>query len=109
LIYGGSAAMGFGMQHQKSWWYLMQESLKGSAKQNVEIINFARGAFTSVDDYVNFMKEGQQLQPDLVIVYSGWNDIAAFVGNPGWITRMTDSRLSEIGKQNPDAAKKNKR
>ncbi len=106
LIYGGSAAASFGMDYQKSWWYLMQESLKENNNLSIEVINFARGAFTSIDDYVNFMREGRQLQPDLVIVYNGWNDIAAFLGNPGWITKMTGSRLSEIGKNSSEYAKK---
>lgn len=95
LVYGGSAAMGFGINSQKSWWYLMQESLKADTRRDIEIINFAKGAYTSADDYVNFIKHGQYLQADMVIIYNGWNDIAAFAGNPGWITKAADTRLAE--------------
>lgn len=96
LVYGGSAAMGFGINSQKSWWYLVQESLKADTRREVEILNFAKGAFTSTDDYANFITHGRLLRPDMVIVYSGWNDIAAFAGNPGWITKSADAKLAAI-------------
>lgn len=101
IVLGGSAAEGFGQNPQDSWWYLLQKRLQEINPQGdkqFEIINMARGSNTSIDDYINFLKEGLVLNPDMVIIYNGWNDIQAFAGNPGWMLHNTESRLSELGK-----------
>ena len=99
IILGGSAAQGFGTAVHKSWGHLLGERLQeslGETVKKVEVINMAAGAYTSIDDYINFMLTGVHLTPDLVIIYNGWNDIAAFCGNPGWMVKNTESRLSQI-------------
>lgn len=106
LVLGGSAAAGFGGQYERSWAPILEHLLnqpqdpanlqKSGAVPAYEIINMAQGSSTSIDDYVNYMREGVALKPDMVIVYAGWNDIQAFSGNPGWMVSNTESRLSEV-------------
>lgn len=104
LILGGSAAEGHGQNFDQSWGGILQRKLQDrmGPKKKIEVINMAQGAATSIDDAVKFAKEGRLLRPDMVIVYSGWNDLAAFTGNPGWIVKNTESRLSEIGRNKED-------
>ena len=72
IILGGSAAQGFGTAVHKSWGHLLGERLQeslGETVKKVEVINMAAGAYTSIDDYINFMLTGVHLTPDLVIIY----------------------------------------
>ncbi len=101
LVLGGSAAAGHGSQDQESWARLVENKLAEHLKesgQTAEVINMAGGANISLDDYVNLVKDGLPLDPDLVIVQQGWNDAMSFASNPGWVVRHTESRLSEINK-----------
>lgn len=98
LVFGGSAAQGNGLDIKKSWSYFLQETLQ---KQNlppfkkIEVINLANGSYTSIDDYVNLVKYGLPLSPDLVIIYNGWNDIESFFDRPGWTIHNVEAHLAE--------------
>lgn len=106
LILGGSAAEGFGQVTEKSWGYLIQGRLNGmiQAPHQVEVINMAQGASTSADDYAKLFDSGLRLNPDLVIIYQGWNDLAAMTGNPGWTLHNAKNLLAETGAKGTSAA-----
>ena len=76
IVLGGSAAEGFGRIIQEKY-----NKSKPLRWKKLEVINFARGANTTIDDYVNMIQKGLALQPDKVVLYSGWNDIAVARAN----------------------------
>lgn len=100
LVLGGSAAEGFGGDTKKSWAFLLEQSLQDFLRpqgKTAEVINLAEGAQITVDSYVKLVQEGLRLKPDLVILYSGWNDVTAFVGNPGWTARHSREQMALVG------------
>lgn len=101
IILGGSAAAGFGNDPKNNFGYLLQEKIAAALPENAraEVVILARGAQTSIDDYTRWIKEGAGLNPEVVIIYTGWNDITAFVGNPGWIVHHTREELLALGKR----------
>lgn len=76
IVVGGSTVYGIGAEPQKSlpasiYYYLLPE--RGS--KNLEVINAGVGGYTSVNELLYLMSELVHFNPDLVIVYNGWNDL----------------------------------
>ncbi len=75
LLLGGSAAHDTVKNYQESWPYLLEQKLKKSAGEKIELINMAFYSESSIDELFKLNQFGLDMMPDLVIVFDGSNDV----------------------------------
>ena len=61
--------------YRKSYPYLLEQHLKGQGYENVDVVNAGAGGWSSWETLINFELRILDLDPDLIIVYHGINDI----------------------------------
>ncbi len=61
--------------YRLSYPYLLEQELKRRGYKNVDVVNSGAGAWTSLESLVNFELRVLELDPDIIIVYHGVNDI----------------------------------
>ncbi len=75
---GASTTYGTGVNdYRHSYPYLLQEILANNGYDQVRVINAGVMAYTSWEILLNFQLRVMELQPDLVILYLGINDVDA--------------------------------
>lgn len=74
LVYGGSTVFGLGLSGDQTWPARLEQQL-GSG---VEVINVGVSGARSQDMLGHYLTEGHLLDPDLVIISFGWNDLKYF-------------------------------
>ena len=79
LCFGGSTTYGYKVEsNEKTWPELLERMLaERYPDRNVRVYNLGLDMATTAVSVVNMALIGVHLQPDLVIVYHGYNDIAA--------------------------------
>lgn len=79
LCFGGSTTYGFGAASNSETWPERLEAKLAARypEHNVKIFNLGLDMATSAVSVVNMALIGTHLHPDLVIVYHGYNDLAA--------------------------------
>lgn len=75
LLLGGSAAYDTVDRAEDSWPYFLEQNLKTALRGNVEVINMAYYSESSIDELFKLHQFGLALDPDLVIVFDGNNDV----------------------------------
>lgn len=74
---GGSTTYSAGVEdYRLSYPYLLQEELRTAGYEQVEVINAGVFSYSSLENLMNFQLRVLELDPDLVIVYEGVNEIA---------------------------------
>ncbi len=63
--------------YKESYPYLLQQYLKNRGFTSVEVINAGVGGWNSWESFVNFQFRILPLQPDMVVIYHGLNDVHA--------------------------------
>ena len=76
---GGSTAFGSGSTSDKTTipGYLQKLFNQENFNYKIEVINAGKGGFNSFTEKTLVLETIQYLQPDLIIMYDGWNDIRA--------------------------------
>lgn len=75
---GGSTTYSSGVDdYEKSYPSLLEQYLHESGFDAVEVINAGASGYTSHQNFINLQFRVLPLEPDLVIVYQGFNDIQA--------------------------------
>lgn len=80
VVYGGSAAFDVARSGDDDWPSHAGRLLRARGHP-VEVINAAVPGHASFDSLGRFLAEGQRLDPDVVVLYHGWNDLKYF-GDP---------------------------
>jgi lysophospholipase L1-like esterase len=74
---GGSTTYSAGVEdYRQSYPYLLQEKLRAAGYEQVEVINAGVFSYSSLENLMNFQLRVLDLDPDLVIVYEGVNEVA---------------------------------
>jgi lysophospholipase L1-like esterase len=74
---GGSTTYSAGVEdYRESYPYLLGAALEAAGYDNVEVINAGVFSYGSVENLMNFELRALELEPDLVIVYEGVNEVA---------------------------------
>lgn len=72
---GGSTTYSFGVEDDKHTYpFLLQEALR-SRNIDAEVINAGVEGYNSLQSYINYLEKVEELEPDMLIVYHGINDI----------------------------------
>ena len=80
---GGSTTYSIDVQdYRHSYPYLLEEHLHESGFDDIEVINAGAAGYTSHQNLINLQFRALPLQPDMVLVYQGFNDIAARIVYP---------------------------
>ena len=75
-IVGGSTTFGTGVEDDETWpVYLQQIINEKITGKDVEVINFGVGGGTSKSESDLIKNKITSLDPDLIIMYDGWNDL----------------------------------
>lgn len=106
LAFGGSTTYGFRAESNAHTWpeVLERRLAQRYPERRVRVFNLGMDMATSVFSVVNMALVGVHLNPDLVIVYHGYNDLAA-LGESGYrpdhshFYRDLDPRAVELGFQ----------
>jgi hypothetical protein len=78
-VFGGSSTFGFNASgEEKTWPGALEFKLKRRLGMPVEVINLGLPGFSSFNSKINYLCFGRAFQPDAIIVYHTWNDIARF-------------------------------
>jgi len=73
---GGSTTYSVAVDdYRQSYPYQLEEHLRRSGYDQVEVINAGVGGYASYESLLNIQFRVLPLQPDLIIVYQGYNDI----------------------------------
>lgn len=73
---GGSTTYGDGVKDYKlSYPYLLQGFLRQNGYPSVEVINAGAGNYSSFESLINLSLRVLELEPDMIIIYHGINDI----------------------------------
>jgi len=78
LCVGGSTTFGGENPEEATYPALLQAALRErSPEADIEVVNAGVAGYTSVESVVDFALRGLDLEPDLVILYHGVNDVPA--------------------------------
>ncbi len=73
---GGSTTYSYGVDvYHESYPYLLQKELRERGYTNVEVVNAGAGSYTSWETLLNLEFRVLDIDPDLLIVYHGLNDV----------------------------------
>lgn len=76
VVYGDSSTYGTTNPYDETYPYYLGEILRGErGYTNAEVVNAGVAGFTSWNSLVDLTLRGVELDPDLVIVYQGGNDV----------------------------------
>lgn len=97
VCFGGSTTYSTAVEdYRESYPYQLQEYLRASGYTNLEVINAGVASFTSWETLINFEFRALDLDPDLIIIYHGINDVdprlvlpEAYVGDNSGFSRRT--------------------
>jgi len=84
ILIGGSSTYDTSIRDWRNDWarQLEKELRKKYERDNIEVINAGLGGYTSWESLINLEFRLVDLEPDLLIVYEGLNDIHARLVNP---------------------------
>lgn len=78
ILLGGSAVHDTVKNFQESWPYLLEQKLRAETGGKIEVINMGFYSESSIDELFKLNEFGLELNPDLVIVFDGSNDVYNF-------------------------------
>jgi lysophospholipase L1-like esterase len=95
VMIGGSAAFGVGVHDEETIEYYLQDLLNRQHDQPVEVINAGMTGYNSTQELTLLAVHILDLDPDLVIIYDGHNDLY-FGLSPRWVEDYSPAMLDEI-------------
>jgi len=75
IVYGGSSVFDLDQPEEKDWPHRLEAALQQEGFRNVEVINAGIPRHSSIDALGRLITEGHHLQPDIVVLYTTWNDV----------------------------------
>jgi lysophospholipase L1-like esterase len=78
IVYGGSSVFDLAVPEGKDWPHRVEQYLHQQGFVQTEVINAGIPGHAAFDDFGRFFAEGHQFNPDIVILYTSWNDIKNF-------------------------------
>ena len=75
ITIGGSTTFGSGVKDDQTYSYLLQEIFNRNPEVNVEVINLGIAGGWSYTEIELINEKAINFEPDLIIVYDGWNDV----------------------------------
>lgn len=75
MIYGGSAVFDIFAGRREDWPNRVERRLQGRGHEHVRVINAGIPGNASFDVLGRLLAEGHWFDPDVVVLYQGWNDI----------------------------------
>lgn len=78
ILLGGSAVHDTVKDFKESWPYLLEQKLRAQTGEKIEVINMGFYSESSIDELFKLNEFGLDLNPDLVIVFDGSNDVYNF-------------------------------
>ena len=74
---GGSTTYSAGVQdYTQSYPYLLQQELNAAGHEEVEVLNAGVFSYSTLESVINLQMRVMPLEPDMIIVYHGVNDVA---------------------------------
>ena len=78
FVVGGSTTFGIGADDDETWpAYLQQIINEKITEKEIEVINYGLSGATTESEYDLIKHKISSLDPDLIIMYDGWNDYVA--------------------------------
>lgn len=74
VFYGGSSVFDIGASEGEDWPHQVEKRLYEKGLKQVEIINAGVPGHSSYDSMGSLFAEGHLWQPDVVVLYTSWND-----------------------------------
>jgi lysophospholipase L1-like esterase len=74
---GDSFTLGFGVEYEQTWGYLLAQRLSARLDRPVEFINTGVGGYNTVNEVALLVDRGLDFDPDLVILFWCGNDVGA--------------------------------
>lgn len=94
VAYGGSTTICFNLPTGKCWPRLLERNLRAKGLSGVEILNAGDAAWSLSHAYARARGELRQLEPDLVLLYSGFNEV-----RNAWGLRREGVDLEQVVKE----------
>ncbi len=80
---GGSTTYSVDVEdYRDSYPHQLGDYLRGQGYDHIEVINAGSGSYTSHHNFINIQFRVLPLQPDLIVIYQGYNDIHARIVYP---------------------------
>lgn len=80
---GGSTTYGTSVDNYiNSYPYKLQEELHSLGYEHVEVVNAGAGNYTTLESLINFQTRVLPIEPDMIIIYHGINDIHQRIVHP---------------------------
>ncbi len=79
VVLGGSAAFDAHARRGLDWPRQLEARLRAAGHRELEVVNAGTPGHAAVDSLGRLYSEIWTFEPDLVLVYHGWNDIKTFV------------------------------
>ena len=76
LIAGDSFVLGPYLDNHETLSALLEESLSEGGDRDIEVVNSGFAGWTITDEYQYLMEKGLKLNPDVVLLFATWSDIA---------------------------------
>lgn len=77
IAVGGSTTFGSGVINNSTYPVQLQNLINNNSSLNVEVINLGASGFWSYDEVRLINQKAIDLEPDMIIVFDGWNDVIA--------------------------------
>lgn len=103
VFLGGSSTAGTGLNlpDEHTWPWQLIERLRRESGRNIDFINAALGGYCSFESYGRLWSRLRFFQPDIVILYHGWNEMYYFEDADNIVTWKTLPDGSWSFKQTP--------
>jgi lysophospholipase L1-like esterase len=75
IVYGGSAVFDQYVTEPSDWPHRVETLLRDAGLKQVEVINAGIPGHASSDSLGRLFAEGHGFDPDIVVLYEGWNDL----------------------------------
>jgi len=92
MVYGGSTVFDLDQPEGKDWPRRLEAALQQEGLNNVEVINAGIPRHGSIDALGRLVTEGHYFKPDIVILYTTWNDVKDFGSDEFLLRRMKPYR-----------------
>ena len=96
MIIGGSSVFDLGAPKGLDWPHQVEQRLRDLGMDAVEVLNAGIPGHASTDAVTRLMTEGHYLNPDYVLLYTGWNDIKYFDATEPILRQMEPLSLNPM-------------
>jgi len=84
IFLGDSLTLGWGVEREDTFEYLLEERFNEQGRERVEILNFGIGNYNTAQEVALFVKKGLKYAPDKVVVFYFVNDAEPTPQVSGW-------------------------